>query len=250
MNRRNLLHGAAAALSGLTLSASTKLWATSGASARLIVIFLRGGYDALTLLVPRVPFYNEVRPNIAVPVAQDNTPGATPLDTDWALHPAVEDSVLPLVRAGQLRFLPFAGCEDMSRSHFETQDTIELGQPIGSRRDYQSGFMNRLAQALGGNGAGPIAFTEQLPLTMRGQRGGSVCSIRIWTFLVACSAETFPAVAARPRTSRSGSCKAKAMAKAPSIPGSATRTILRTMAGDSSAHLHLRRAKCGNGSSC
>ena len=49
---------------------------------------------------------------------------------------------------GQVAFVPFAGTDDLTRSHFETQDTIELGQPAGGSRDYRSGFMSRLAAAL------------------------------------------------------------------------------------------------------
>src|SRR5439155_1799479 len=58
----------------------------------------------------------------------------------------------------------------------------------------------------------------------RGKRGGSICSTRICTFRVACSQGTLPAVAAKPRTSKSGSRRASATAKAPSIPGSVTST--------------------------
>jgi uncharacterized protein (DUF1501 family) len=62
--------------------------------------------------------------------------------------------------------VPFCGTDDTSRSHFETQDTIELGQPIGGSRNYQSGFLSRTASVLAGDK--PIAFTSQLPLSFRG----------------------------------------------------------------------------------
>jgi uncharacterized protein (DUF1501 family) len=62
--------------------------------------------------------------------------------------------------------VPFAGTDDTSRSHFETQDTIELGQPVGGSRDYRSGFMSRIAATL--SGATPMSFTTQLPLSFRG----------------------------------------------------------------------------------
>jgi len=85
---------------------------------------------------------------------------------------------LPLVRAGQASFIPFAGTDDLSRSHFETQDSIELGQPVGGRRDFQSGFMNRLAATLGAGEAQAIAFTDQLPLTLRGKVDVANISLR------------------------------------------------------------------------
>ena len=62
--------------------------------------------------------------------------------------------------------MPFAGTDDLTRSHFETQDTIELGQSINGTRDYRSGFMARLAGVL--TGGRPIAFTDQMPLTFQG----------------------------------------------------------------------------------
>jgi uncharacterized protein (DUF1501 family) len=78
--------------------------------------------------------------------------------------------MLPLFERKQLAFVPFAGTDDTSRSHFETQDSIELGQPLGGTRDFQSGFMNRLANVLGARALAneSIAFTDQLPLTFRG----------------------------------------------------------------------------------
>lgn len=173
MHRRKLLHAAALAPLASGALVGSRLWAAPVAAAqtpRLLVVFLRGGYDALTLLVPRRGFYAEARPTIAVQ-------GATPIDADWGLHPALNDALLPLVQRGELRFVPFAGTDDLSRSHFETQDSIELGQPLGARRDYGSGFLNRLAAHLGADAA-PIAFTEQLPLTLRGPVPAANLSLR------------------------------------------------------------------------
>jgi len=95
-----------------------------------------------------------------------NPGAALPLTNDWGLHPALKDQIWPLWQKGQVAFVPFAGADDMSRSHFETQDTIELGQPLGAGRDYGSGFMSRLNGQLGGTT--PIAFTAQMPLIFRG----------------------------------------------------------------------------------
>jgi uncharacterized protein (DUF1501 family) len=89
-----------------------------------------------------------------------------PLDQAWGLHPALRSSIYPLFGAGQVAFIPFAGTTDLSRSHFVTQDTIELGLPDAGRRNYRSGFLNRLAQTLGS--ASAMSFTEQLPLIMQG----------------------------------------------------------------------------------
>ena len=72
--------------------------------------------------------------------------------------------------------MPFAGTEDLSRSHFETQDSIELGQPVGGARDYRSGFLARLHStltSLGLAGVAPIAFTDALPLAFQGPDHGA-----------------------------------------------------------------------------
>jgi len=60
--------------------------------------------------------------------------------------------MLPLWQKRQLAFVPFAGTEDLTRSHFETQDSMESGMPVSARAvghmRTDRGFLNRLATAL------------------------------------------------------------------------------------------------------
>jgi uncharacterized protein (DUF1501 family) len=164
MQRRHFLRATAALPLG---ASSVRLMAATAGTPRLLLVFLRGAYDAASLLVPLgSSFYREQRPNIAIASPGTAADAALPLDADWGLHPALADTMAPLFERRQLVFVPFAGTEDASRSHFETQDSIELGQPLVGTRNFQSGFMNRLAAVLGARDA--IAFTEQLPLTFRG----------------------------------------------------------------------------------
>ncbi|HET7363047.1 MAG TPA: DUF1501 domain-containing protein [Burkholderiales bacterium] len=154
MNRRSFL-------ASLPLLYAGRLFAAPAAPARFLLVFLRGGYDAANVLVPlSSSYYYDTRPNIAIPRS-----AALPVNSDWGLHPALAESLHPLYTRGEAAFIAFAGTHDTSRSHFETQDSIELGQPQGTR-SYASGFMNRLAAELGGRGA--ISFTNQLPVTFRG----------------------------------------------------------------------------------
>ena len=158
MNRRRFTQGLGSA--ALTL-AGGRLFAAGTDLPRLLIVFLRGGYDAASLLVPiSSSFYYESRPTIAVPRPTSALDSALPLDGDWGLHPALRDTVYPLFQSGQAAFIPFAGTPDTSRSHFETQDSIELGQPLDQRKDYRSGFLNRLAAIV--RGAEPMSFTDQL----------------------------------------------------------------------------------------
>lgn len=166
MRRRDLLRALAALplttlrMQGLALPA---------AASKFLLVFLRGGLDTASLLVPvGSEFYYRARPTIAIARPGTAPDAALPLDADWGLHPALRDSLLPLYSRRELAFVAFAGTEDLSRSHFETQDSIELGQPLAGRRDFASGFLNRLAATMAG--AKPVAFTDQLPLIMRGSQ--------------------------------------------------------------------------------
>jgi uncharacterized protein (DUF1501 family) len=166
MRRRDFLTASLAA--GTAAVVTGRAWSASVTDQRFLVIFLRGGYDAINVVIPTYSdFYYEARPTIAIARPDPNNPNAAlPLDGQWSLHPALKDSVYPLWQKKQIAFVPFAGTDDMTRSHFETQDTIELGQPVGGPRNYRSGFMARLAREL--EGSHPIAFTTQPPLAFHG----------------------------------------------------------------------------------
>jgi len=168
MKRRDFIKSA---LCSAPLFTAGRLYAAPASGPRLLVVFLRGAYDAANILVPiSSDFYYGARPTIAI--KKDRALG---LDGDWGLHPSLKDTILPLWQQKEIAFIPFAGTDDVSRSHFETQDAIELGQPVGGSRNYQSGFMSRTAEIL--SGAKPISFTTQLPLTFRG--GAAVPNIAL-----------------------------------------------------------------------
>ena len=170
LTRRELIKFGGAALASAAMTG--RLFAAPASGPRFLLVFLRGGYDSANLLIPHSSsFYYESRPNIAIakPDAASNT-SALALDADWALAPAVRESIGALYAQRQVAFVPFAGTEDLSRSHFETQDSIELGQPITGARDYRSGFLGRLSEILTApsHSSAAIAFTDALPLTLEG----------------------------------------------------------------------------------
>ena len=163
MNRRQALK----ILSTLPLATFAGKLFAAPTQRKFLLVLLRGGYDSANLLVPvSSTFYYESRPNIAIPKPSSDSKSALELNSDWGLHPALKDSLYPLYKNRQLAFIPFAGTDDLSRSHFETQDTIELGLASNSKKNYESGFLNRLASVL--NGSPAISFTDQLPLIFRG----------------------------------------------------------------------------------
>jgi uncharacterized protein (DUF1501 family) len=170
MNRRHMLRIGSSAL--LCAGVSGRLFAAPPAGPRFLLVFLRGGYDSTNLLVPySSSFYYEARPNIAIarPDAASST-SALALNADWALAPAVRDTIGAMYLQRQVAFIPFAGTDDLSRSHFETQDSIELGQTVNGSRNFRSGFLGRLSDTLLGSSSSmlPIAFTDALPLAFEG----------------------------------------------------------------------------------
>lgn len=183
LSRRDLLKlalvGAAHPLLPMRGIVSQAFAAPGAADAKFLLVFLRGGYDAASVIVPvGSDFYYEVRPTIALPKPDPANPNAAislarPNDAvQWGLHPALKGSMLPLWQKGQVAFVPFAGTEDLTRSHFETQDSMESGMPVSAPgsapRAYGSGFLNRLATALDANAA-PVAFTDGLPMVLSGE---------------------------------------------------------------------------------
>jgi uncharacterized protein (DUF1501 family) len=169
MKRRDFLKALSFAA---PLTVAGRLYAAPQTRTKLLVVFLRGAYDAANTVIPiSSDLYYQSRPTLAVARPNPADPNsALPLDHDWGLHPALKDTIYPLYKKNQVAFVPFAGTDDLSRSHFETQDTIELGQAVDGSRDYRSGFMSRLVGQL--TDLQPISFTDQLPLTFRG--GGSI----------------------------------------------------------------------------
>jgi uncharacterized protein (DUF1501 family) len=160
MNRRDLIK-AFAALAPLTVA--------DGSWPRL------GGASHRSCAAPTMPPMSWCRCRATSTIVR-GPPSASPspmsaIRTRRCRSPRIASSVArqyPLWGKREVAFIPFAGTsDDLTRSHFETQDTIELGQSTGGSRDYRSGFMSRLASEL--TRVKPISFTEQLPLTFRGK---------------------------------------------------------------------------------
>ena len=133
MNRRELIKAFAGAI---PLTVAGRVWAAPATDARLLVVFLRGAYDAANVVVPiGSDFYRTARPNLGLAKPDAGNPNAAlSLNADWGLHPALRDSIYPLWAKREIAFVPFAGTsDDLTRSHFETQDTIDLVRPPAVR---------------------------------------------------------------------------------------------------------------------
>jgi len=148
MNRREFLKIACAAGS-FSLFPAAKVWALGGATdlraQKLVVVFLRGAADGLSMVVPYGDHnYYSARAPIAIapPGTKD---GAIDLDGHFGLHPSLE----PVKKYWQNKTLAFfyaCGSPDPTRSHFEAQQYMESGALGGSGET--TGWLNRLVQVL------------------------------------------------------------------------------------------------------
>jgi len=132
MSRRRFLGLSAGALAASAIPAwlPKVAFAADGASGRdvLVAIFLRGGADGLTLVVPHgEDAYYDLRPGLAVPRPGDGPNAAIDLDGFFGLPPALgalkeayDDGVLLPVHA--------TGLTDPTRSHFSAMYFMEVGQ--------------------------------------------------------------------------------------------------------------------------
>jgi uncharacterized protein (DUF1501 family) len=86
----------------------------------LVCVFLRGGADGLSLIVPHGdPLYYRERPGTAIPRAD-----VIDLDGYFGLHPALAP-LWPWWRRGELAVVQGAGLADGTGSHGDAQDRIE-----------------------------------------------------------------------------------------------------------------------------
>lgn len=135
----------------------------------LVVLYMRGGMDGVSICVPYGDgeLYNR-RPTIAIkPPGQ--TDGATNLDGFFGLAPAAVPLLAPY-NAGQLLFVHAVGSTDPTRSHFDAQKFMEQGNP-NQPGPVSTGWAGRhLASTVPvGNGAlRGVAIDYMLPRTLAG----------------------------------------------------------------------------------
>ncbi len=130
VNRRQFLIGcstAIAALGGSRLSELSFAAGDKSAEHCLVVVFLRGGWDALSVLSPLEGLdreqYIAARPNLYIP--DKNT---FDLSNGLGLHKGLE-SLWDLYTGKTLAVIPGVGMPFDSRSHFDAMASMELGLP-------------------------------------------------------------------------------------------------------------------------
>ena len=165
MNRRDFL---GAGLGGLAWS-SMGLTRSAKASVDervLVVLFMRGGWDGLNVVVPYGDEeYYRKRPTIAIPDPLGAaTHPALDLDGFFGFHPSMT-GLHELYGRGMVAVMPAVHYAQASRSHFAGQDMIESGV----QSDLDRGWLARYLLATGRDpAASAVSISEQMPRSLYG----------------------------------------------------------------------------------
>ncbi len=140
----------------------------------LVVIFLRGGADSLSLIAPTAdPDYLAARPEALRVQRNGDRPGlALPpalADADFRLHPAAA-GLHDLFQAGDLSLIHATGLIEATRSHFDAEARIERGG-----KGVAGGWLRRWLDLEKPGGPLPIlAVGSSLPESLRGAQRAAV----------------------------------------------------------------------------
>jgi len=131
ITRRQFFKGGVAAFT-LTYAAPqvlTDLAAQGSTSRNLVILYLSGGNDSLSMLVPyNDPFYFSRRPNIGIPAGSVLQVGTDASRVALGLHPRLT-GLKQVFDRGQLALIQRTGYPNQSRSHFLGTDIWSSADP-------------------------------------------------------------------------------------------------------------------------
>ncbi len=162
LTRRNFLQGCSSAIAALAGARLTNLSFTQQDTSNdtLVVVFLRGGWDALNVIPPidgdDRGFYENARPDIKIS-------DLLPLNDQFGMHPALAP-LHELYQQGRMGIVHAVGLNYDTRSHFDAMEYIELGTP-GSKSS-TSGWITRHLQSGGVSSILPALSTSGAPSSL------------------------------------------------------------------------------------
>jgi uncharacterized protein (DUF1501 family) len=179
MTRRSFLKMSATATALASAYATLPTWMPRLAFAQpynnpkgdiLISIFLRGGADALNMVVPYAEdAYYQHRPQLAIPRPDANSDlKVLDLDGFFGIHPSLAP-LMPIFKVGQLAVVHAVGMPHDNRSHFEAMDFMERG----TYNDYNvtNGWIGRHLATLSTENISPVrgvGWGAAIPTAMLG----------------------------------------------------------------------------------
>ena len=136
MTRRDFVRGGVSAFT-LGFAAPTFLCdlarAQGSAARNLVVIYLAGGNDSLSMVIPyNDPTYLLRRPTLAIPAGQVLQIGTDSGGNALGLHPRLT-GLRSIFNGGRLALIQRTGYENSSRSHFTGTDIWSTANPVNSQ---------------------------------------------------------------------------------------------------------------------
>jgi uncharacterized protein (DUF1501 family) len=123
----------------------TDLAFAQAASRNLVVLYLGGGNDALSTLVPyRDAAYYSRRPTLAIPAANVLQIGRDSAGNELGLHPRLTD-LKAIFEQGRLAIIQRTGYQNSSRSHFQGFDIWGTANPTSTEG---TGWLGRYLDTL------------------------------------------------------------------------------------------------------
>src|SRR5258708_2566436 len=172
ISRRHLLATGAGGAFGLMVRPGIEVSFAGAATPGniLVVLFLRGAADGLSLVAPvNDPYYVAARPTLAVPAAGDGAglalAGAR-AGVAFRLHPWGA-GLRALYAQGRLAIVHACGLPSASRSHFKSQDLMERGYGDGEPSPVDGWLSRHIAVTGAGTGAVPVVAADSgLPTSL------------------------------------------------------------------------------------
>jgi uncharacterized protein (DUF1501 family) len=136
----------------------------------LVCIFLRGGIDGLSAVVPfgDGANYYDARPTLYVPEPNSSPNAALDLDGFFGFHPSLAP-LQEIYQSGQLLVVHATGSIDPSRSHFDAMQFMEYGTP--GNKTTGTGWIGRHLQTTAWQNESPfraIGMGAMVPSSLRG----------------------------------------------------------------------------------
>jgi len=167
VTRRDFIRGGVAAFTvSFTAPAFlSDIARAQGARSRsLVVVYLGGGNDALSTVVPyQDPFYYSRRPNISVPAGQVLQIGTDSSGKALGFHPRLT-GLSGIFNDGRLAVIQRTGYQNSSRSHFQGFDIWGTANPANST---STGWLGRYLESVPKDALSGWCTTREVPRALQ-----------------------------------------------------------------------------------
>ena len=184
VTRRDFIRGGVAAftVSFAAPSFLADIARAQGARSRsLVVLYLSGGNDALSTVVPYLdPFYYSRRPSISVPAGSVLQIGTDGSGRALGLHPRL-GGLRDIFNEGRLAIVQRTGYQNSSRSHFQGLDIWGTADPASSS---SMGWLGRYLETVPADPLSGWATTRELPRALMSRDVGvpAIADARTYAF--------------------------------------------------------------------